>query len=161
METLDDEQVLDGAYYYHDRWQGELQPLLRQIPDEDGEVGADAAAEGKEEEDEDDDGDEEEGSADGGVGVRQVGLDVPVGPDVPGLDELGRHVNDIAFQMVIWAAFQMAWVRHHGAGYRGEEEVEGSHGCRAQCQDCARHNQQHFLTHQSGQDKVKGIKKSS
>ena len=53
----------------------------------------------------------------------------------------------------------MAWVHHDGAGYRGEEEVVGSHRRRAQCQNCARHDQQDFLTHQSGQDDVKVILK--
>ena len=122
-------------------------------------MGADAAAEGKEEEDEDDDGDEEEGTANGGVCVWEVGLDVPVRPDVAGLDELGCHVNHMAGQMVIWAV-QMAWVHHDGAGYWGEEEVVGSHRRRAQCQNYACHNQQDFLTHQSGQDNVKVILKA-
>ena len=76
---------------YHDRWQGEFQPLLRQVPNEHGEVGADAASKGEEEEDEDDDGDEEEGPAEGSVCIREVRLDVAVGLEVGGLDVGGLH----------------------------------------------------------------------
>ena len=112
---------------YHDRWQGKFQPLLRQVPNEDGEVSADASAEGKEEEDKDGDGDVEEEAA-GGWQIRVVGVEVFQTCAVPrDVDDAGKHGN--------------GW----------EEEVVDGHGGGARNQDCTCDDQKDFLTHQSGE----------
>ena len=95
--------------FYHDCWQSDFQALLRQVADEDGEVGADAGAEGKEEDDEDDDGDVEEGAATG----REVGQ----GDD-----------GVVGFRSI---HFTICVVPQQGAWDRWEEVVVGCHGCRA------------------------------
>ena len=84
---------------------------MRQVADEDGEVGADAGAEGKEEDDEDDDGDVEEGAATGGD-VRQGYV-----ADVGRLEVLQK----VCFICVV--------PNDESAGYRWKEEVVGGHGC--------------------------------
>ena len=107
---------------------------MRQVPDEYGEVSADARAEGKEEDDEDDDGDVEEGTARG----RQVGLE-----EFFSICAVAQDVDD-------------AGLDGHG---RREEEVVGGHRGRAGNQDCAGGDQQDLLTHKSGEDIVEEIKK--
>ena len=115
---------------------------MRQVPDEYGEVSADAGAEGKEEDDEDDDGDVEEGAARG----RQVGLEE--------FFKIARFCNCAVAQDVDGAAGH--------AGHQGrEEEVVGGHRGRASNQDCAGGDQEDLLTHQSGEDKLEEIENVS
>ena len=82
---------------------------MRQVADEDGEVGADAGTKGKEEDDEDDDGDVEEGAATG----REVGQ----GDD-----------GVVGFRSI---HFTTCVVPQQGAWDRWEEVIVGGHGCHA------------------------------
>ena len=114
---------------------------MRQVPDEYGEVSADAGAEGKEEDDEDDDGDVEEGAARG----RQVGLE--------------EFFQIACFSSICAVAQDVAGAAGH-AGHQGrEEEVVCGHRGRAGNQDCAGGDQEDLLTHKSGEDMVEEIKK--
>ena len=110
--------ILGGDY--HDRWQGEFQSLLRKVPDEDGEVGADASPKSKEEEDKDGDGDVVEGA----VPLRKVLSFV--------------NPNPYFWILDLFTGTDHWW----------EEEVVDGHRCRASCQDGACHDQQNSLTHQ-------------